>query len=214
MSCCRSATFSSRSCADVLNSEATTVNIVSRCCCNEQRNRWKAIKSNHCRSIRIFWRDTYLRAFFLPRHRLALESVALRQQLAVFKRKQPRPRLNRLDRLFWIALRHWYSGWADALILVKPETVVSWHRADFRLFWRWKSRPAGRRRVSAEIRFLIRKMKNENPIWGAPRIHGELLQLGVGSQNSTTKQNQYFSLGFATLVKSVSFADLPCCTAT
>ena len=66
----------------------------------------------------------YLRAFFLPRHRLALESVALRQQLAVFKRKQPRPRLNRPDRLFWIALRHWYSGWANARILVKPETVV------------------------------------------------------------------------------------------
>jgi len=85
----------------------------------------------------------YIRAFFLSRHRLALESVALRQQLAVFKRKQPRPRLNRLDRLFWIALRHCYSGWADALIMVKPETVVSWHRAGFRLLWRWKSRKAG-----------------------------------------------------------------------
>ena len=60
----------------------------------------------------------YIRAFFLPRHRLGLESVALRQQLAVFKRKQPRPRLNRLDRLFWIILRRWYSGWTDALILV------------------------------------------------------------------------------------------------
>ena len=84
----------------------------------------------------------YIRAFFLPRHRLALESVALRQQLAVFKRKQPRPRLNPLDRLLWVELRRWYLGWADALILVKPETVVSWHRAGFRLFWRWKSRPA------------------------------------------------------------------------
>ena len=120
----------------------------------------------------------YIRAFFLPRHSLALESVALRQQLAVFKRKQPRPRLNRLDRLFWIALRHWYSCWADALILVKPDTVVSWHRAGFRLFWRWKSRPAGRPKVSPEARLLIRRLKAENPGWGAPRIHGELLQLG------------------------------------
>ena len=67
----------------------------------------------------------YIRALFLPRHRLALESVALRQQLTVFKRKQPRPRINPLDRLLWIALRRWYSGWAEALILVKPETVVS-----------------------------------------------------------------------------------------
>ena len=76
----------------------------------------------------------YILAFFLTRHRLALESVALRQQLAVFKRKQPRPRLNPLDRLLWVELRRWYLGWADALILVKPETVVSWHRAGFRLF--------------------------------------------------------------------------------
>lgn len=98
----------------------------------------------------------YLRASFLPRHRLALESVALRQQLAVFKRKQPRPRPNLLDRLFWIVLRHWYSGWADALILVKPETVVSWHRAGFRLFWRWKAGPAGRHKVSLGLAFSFR----------------------------------------------------------
>jgi len=76
----------------------------------------------------------YLRAYFLSRHRLALEAVALRQQLVVFTRKQPRPRLDYLERLFWIALHRWYSGWANALILVKPETVVSWHRAGFRLF--------------------------------------------------------------------------------
>jgi len=120
----------------------------------------------------------YIRAFFLSRHRLALESVALRQQLAVFKRKQPRPRLNHLDRLFWVALRRWYSGWANALILVNPETVVSWHRAGFRLLWRWKSRPAGRPKVTAEVRLLIWRLKAENPGWGAPRIHGELLQLG------------------------------------
>ena len=124
--------------------------------------------------------DGYLRAFFLPRHRLALEIVALRQRLAVFKRNQPRPRLSRLDRLFWshsvalcqqltvfkrkqprptlnhldrffwIALHRWYSGWSDALILVKSATVVSWHRASFRLIWRWKSGPAGRPKVSGD----------------------------------------------------------------
>ena len=74
----------------------------------------------------------YIRALFVPRHRLALEAAALRQQLAVFKRKQPRARLGRADRLFWTVLARVYSGWADALIVVKPETVVSWHRASFR----------------------------------------------------------------------------------
>src|SRR5216684_1499955 len=82
----------------------------------------------------------YVRALLVPRHKLALEAAALRQQLAVLKRKQPRPKLHRLDRLFWIALRHLWSGWAEALIIVKPETVLSWHRAGFRLFWRLPQR--------------------------------------------------------------------------
>src|SRR4051794_39134536 len=113
----------------------------------------------------------YSRTFFVRRHRLALELAALRQQLAVFKRKQPRPRLHRLDRLFWTVLRRLYSGWPDALILVKPETGVSWHRAGFRLFWRWRSQHTGRPVIDLEIRRLIRRMKTENPGWGAPRIH-------------------------------------------
>lgn len=122
---------------------------------------------------------TYLGALFLPRHRLALECAALRQQLVVFKRKQPRPKLELADRLFWRFLRHIDSGWADLLIVVKPETVVSWHRAGFRLLWRWRSRgSAGRPALSAEVRLLIGRMKRENLRWGAPRIHGELLQLG------------------------------------
>ena len=122
----------------------------------------------------------YMRAFFVPRHKLALEAAALRQQLAVLKRKRTRFRLHRLDRFFWTALRRVYSGWTEALIIVKPETVVSWHRAGFRLFWRWRSRQRrpGRPRISGEIRQLIRRMRAENPTWGAPRIHGELLQLG------------------------------------
>ena len=117
-----------------------------------------------------------------------METVALRQQLAVFKRKQPRPRLARLDRLFWIAMRRLYPGWADALILVKPETVVSWHRAGFRLFWRWRSRHSGRPKVSTEIRALIGRMKAENPDGGAPRIHGELLQLGFHISEPTVSR--------------------------
>lgn len=122
---------------------------------------------------------TYHGALFLPRHRLALECAALRQQLVVIKRKKPRPKLEAADRLFWSFLRQIYSGWADLLIVVKPETVVSWHRAGFRLRWRWRSRGTiGRPALSAEICSLIRRMKRENTGWGAPRIHGELFQLG------------------------------------
>jgi hypothetical protein len=88
----------------------------------------------------VFVIFAYVRALLVSRHKLALEAVALRQQLAVFKRKQSRPKLRRLDRLFWIALRSLWPGWTESLILVKPETVVSWHRAGFRLFWRWRSR--------------------------------------------------------------------------
>jgi putative transposase len=133
---------------------------------------------------------THLGTLFLPHHKLALEAVALRQQLAVFKRKQPRPKLDRLDRLFWIVLRRLWEGWSEALIIVKPETVVSWHRAGFRLFWRWRSqrRRAGRPKVNEQIRQLIRRMKAENPIWGAPRIHGELLQLGFKISEPTVSR--------------------------
>ena len=108
----------------------------------------------------VFVMFAYVRALFVSRHKLALEAVALRQQLAVFKRKQSRPKLRRLDGLFWIALRSLWPGWTEPLILVKPETVVSWHRAGFRLF-----RHPGRPKISGEIRQLIRRMKTDNPSW-------------------------------------------------
>lgn len=130
----------------------------------------------------------YFRCFILTRHRLALEAAALRQQLAVFKRRQPRPRLQHLDRLFWVALRRLWSGWCDALIIVEPKTVVSWHRAGFRLFWRWRSRHAGRPKLDREVRELIRRMKADNPTWGAPRIQGELLQLGFQISEPTVSR--------------------------
>src|SRR5215469_5851285 len=131
---------------------------------------------------------TYCRAFFLPRHRLALEAAALRQQLTVLKRKQPRPRLRHLDRLFWMALRRWWPDWATALFVVQADIVVSWHRLGFRLFWRRRSRQRGRPKVSEEIRQLIRCMKSENPSWGAPRIHGELLQLDATARCANSRR--------------------------
>jgi Homeodomain-like domain len=117
--------------------------------------------------------------FFRSRNDTALEILALRLQLILLKRKRPRPRLNRLDRLFWMTLHCIWSRWAEALVAVKPETVVSWHRAGFRLFWKWQSQArTGRPKATAEIRALIRRLAEENPTWGAPRIHGELQKLG------------------------------------
>src|SRR5438552_7992918 len=83
---------------------------------------------------------TAVRVFFIRRTNLALEILALRQQVAVLKRKRPRPKLNQTDRLFWMALLRLWSRWADVLLIVKPGTVVGWHRTGFRLFWRWRSR--------------------------------------------------------------------------
>jgi hypothetical protein len=131
---------------------------------------------------------TYVRTYIIFRHRLGLEIAALRQQLVVFKRKRPHPLLRNLDRLFWVALRQWWTGWASVLMIVRVETVVSWHRAGFRLLWRLRSRPLGRPKISDEIQELIRRMKTDNPGWGAPRIHGELLQLGLDIPEPTVSR--------------------------
>ena len=106
-----------------------------------------------------------IRAFFVSHSELAIENLALRQQLArlaVLKAKGPRPRLTLIDRVFWISLRRLWSKWADALVIVKPETVVRWHRAGFRAFWRWRSRKLGRPPTEREVRELIRRMASEN----------------------------------------------------
>jgi len=122
-----------------------------------------------------------IKCLFSSRKNLLLENLALRQQLAVLKRKNKRPRLNALDRLFWVAVKSLWAGWSDCLLIVTPATVVGWHRAGFRLYWKLlsKARVApGRKRIGKEMRDLIFRMVAENPTWGAPRIHGELLKLG------------------------------------
>jgi putative transposase len=116
---------------------------------------------------------------FKSRRQLSLENVALRHQLEVLQRNAKRPRLKPSDRALWALLARFFPGWRRHLTIVKPDTVIRWHRAGWRLYWRWKSKPGlGRPEVSAEIRALIRKMSRENQLWGAPRIHGELLKLG------------------------------------
>jgi putative transposase len=110
---------------------------------------------------------------------LAAENLALRQQLAVLRGKVKRPRLRRRDRIFWAILSRVWSNWRSALLIVRPDTVVRWHRQGFKLFWRWKSRTGnvGRPKIEAEIRRLIRLMSRENPSWGVPRIQSELALL-------------------------------------
>jgi len=131
-----------------------------------------------------------LRALLANRASLAMENLALRQQLAVLKRSTRRPRLRQRDRIFWVWLRTLWKGWRSCLVVVQPETVVKWHRQGFRLYWHWKSRrrKPGRPRIEPEIRRLIRRMSRENPIWGAPRIQAELLLLGHDVAESTVAE--------------------------
>ncbi len=116
---------------------------------------------------------------------LELEVVALRHQLAVLRRQRPgRPRLTSMDRLLWVWLYRVWPRCLKVMVLVKSATVVQWHRQGFRLYWHWRSRP-GRPRAQRELRDLIRQMSSANPLWGAPRIHGELLKLGIEVSQAT-----------------------------
>ncbi len=130
----------------------------------------------------------FLRALFMEPVELATENLALRQQLAVQHRIAKRPRLRRRDRIFWVWLSRLWPGWQAALLIVKPDTVVRWHRQGFKLYWTWKSRrgrTGGRPKVDKEIRALIRRMSRENLTWGVPRIRAELALLGHEVSRST-----------------------------
>jgi transposase InsO family protein len=127
---------------------------------------------------------------YKSRIRLAAENAALRHQLIVLRRKlRGRVRLANSDRWFLVQLYHWFPSILKVLTIIRPETLVRWHRAGFRSYWRWKSRSlGGRPQIEADLRALIRRMSIENPLWGAPRIHGELLKLGFEvAQSSVAK---------------------------
>ena len=132
-----------------------------------------------------------LRSILRSRVDLQVENLALRHQIGVLQRSVKKcPKLTSMDRLFWVSLSRLWRGWRSTLVLVKPETVVAWHRRGFRWFWTWKVRQGqrGRPLVRREVRDLIRSMCRQNPTWGAPRIHGELLKLGIDiGQTSVTK---------------------------
>ena len=127
---------------------------------------------------------------FKSKLRLEAENAVLRHQLNVLRRRRHgRVRLTNSDRLFFIRLYRWFPSILKVLTIIRPETLVRWHRAGFRRYWRWKSRRrGGRLPVETELRALIRRMSIENPLWGAPRIHGELLKLGFEvAQSSVAK---------------------------
>src|SRR5260370_38855774 len=166
-----------------------------------------------------------MRAWACSRAALQLELLALRHQLQVLERSRPRRlRLSRADRVLWVWLSRVWTEWRTTLVIVKPETVIAWHRQGFRLFWTWKSRRrTGRPTVPAAVRMLIRTMSDANPLWGAPRIHGELLKLGIDiGETSVSKYmgrhpkppSQTWRTFLANLVKDlvpVDFSPVPTC---
>jgi putative transposase len=146
--------------------------------------------ANPMLSVLCLFLSTML-SVFRSRAALQVEILALRHQICALRRSgKKRPRLTVADRVFWAWLSEAWADWRSALVIVKPETVIAWHRKGFRLFWTWKARhgQTGRPTVSQDIRDLIRTMSRANPLWGAPRIHGELLKLGIDiGQTSVSK---------------------------
>ena len=127
---------------------------------------------------------------FKSKSRLEAENAVLRHQLIVLRRKvRGRAQLSNNDRWFFVQLYRWFPSIQKVLTIVQPETLVRWHRGGFRCYWRWKSRRrGGRSQIKSELRALIRQMSLENQLWGAPRIHGELLKLGFEvAQSSVAK---------------------------
>ncbi len=129
-------------------------------------------------------------ACFHSRAALAAENLALRHQIGVLARTARLPRLRRRDRIFWVWLSRIWPDWRSALVIVRPETVIKWHRQGFRLYWRWRSRASrpGRPTAQAEIRELIRRISRQNPLWGSPRIRDELALLGLKVAKSTVEK--------------------------
>jgi len=136
--------------------------------------------------IRLFLGS--LVALFRSRAAIVAENLALRHQLGILLRSRPaRLPFTSWDRALWAFALQRFPGWRQRLVIVNPETVIAWHRQAFRLFWRRKSQ-AGRPRAEAEVRRLIREMASDNPTWGAPRIHGELLKLGFDVSKRTVSR--------------------------
>ena len=135
--------------------------------------------------------SSLIKSLFKNRESLLLENLALRQQLAAYLRPGRRPRLRAFDRAFWVLLSKLWRDWSTALIIVKPQTVISWHRQGFKLYWRWKSRPRrlGRPTIPVEHIDFIRRMSRDNPAWGEDKIDAELrVKFGISHSTSTIRK--------------------------
>lgn len=122
---------------------------------------------------------------FRGKHNIILENLALRQQLAVQQRSIKRPKIKNTDRIFWVWLSRIWNDWRSSLIIVKPPTVIGWHKKGFKLYWKRKSRRVGRPNIDWELIKLIRKLQKENSTWTAQRIQGELVKLGLDVSDNT-----------------------------
>ena len=129
----------------------------------------------------------FIHGLLRSRLTLQVEILALRHQLAACQRTAMRPRLRPADRILWAWLSRVWSGWREALVFVQPETVIAWRRRKFRVYWTKlsRSRKPGRPTVAREVRDLIRRMSSANPLWGAPRIAGDLAKIGIDLPKST-----------------------------
>ena len=136
----------------------------------------------------------FVHSLFRSQRQLVLENLALRQQVVMLRQSVKRPRASVADRLFWILFSRYVDGWRKILYALHPDTVVRWHRQGFRLYWRWKSQgpKPGRPPINAALRKLIREMQATNIGWGAPRIHGELLKLGIEVSQATVSKYMLF----------------------
>jgi hypothetical protein len=145
------------------------------------------------------WLGWGIAACFRLRASLVVENICLRQQLLVLRRRQPRPRIRDADRRFWVLACRWFADWQRSLLIVKPETVLGWHRRGWRAYWRRRSRwggKAGRRPIAPELRDLIRRMAAENRLWGQRRIQAELARLGFRVSARTIGKAYASSVGW------------------
>src|SRR6516164_8407658 len=159
------------------------------------------------------------RADHAARRALVWECVALQHQLAVLGRLGTRrPRFRPIDRLFWVFISWWWPAWRDALVVIQPETVLRWHRHGIALIWKYRSRGrwrGGRPRIPLETRQLIREMARANFLWGAPRIHGELLKLGITVSQATvsrympTSRKDHRSQAWRTFIRNQAITIVP-----
>ena len=136
------------------------------------------------KSILLFFRKSFTTNF-----KLKLEVIFLTKQLEIYQRTDPKLKIKKTDRMFFILIMNLLSNWKERIFIVKPNTIIKWHREGFRIYWKWKSKPkGGRPKLSREVINLIKQMANDNPSWGASRIHGELLKLGFDVSESIVQR--------------------------